>query len=415
MTYKVPTGWIEIGLGDIIGLQIDNRGRNPANYVSYSKYPVIDNYLIRNTRYPNLLNVNRYIDQETFDNFLRDYVEKDDVLITLVGNGIGNVTMVPDSTSVIIQNTLGLRTNEKAKDVFLYYLLLYNQEKIKNFDRGSSQPSIRKTDLFKLNINLPPLEEQKRIANILSTIDDKIENNKRINKNLEAQAQALFKHWFVDFEFLNEDGNPYKSSEGIFKESELDQIPASWEIKLLKEELSFIRGIEPGAKNYQKKATNSTSPFYRVGEMLNETAIFVDKELLKDRIAGKNDVLVSFDGTVGRAVTGLSGGYSSGIRKIYSKGGYYPNSFIYFLFKSQHIQNYIHQHATGTTILHASKSIDYMKIPYNEKVVKEYCKLSDVFLEKIIKNKLENEALLSIRDTLLPKLMSGEIRIPLDD
>src|SRR5699024_4452619 len=128
-------------------------------------YPVIDNYLIKNERYPDLEKVKRYISKDTFENFLRGYVEKDDVIITLVGNGIGNVSMIPNNKCTIIQNTLGLRCNNLMDNSFLFYTLLYNQSEIVNFDRGSSQPSIRKTDLFRQRIKFPPLKEQKVIAN----------------------------------------------------------------------------------------------------------------------------------------------------------------------------------------------------------------------------------------------------------
>ena len=86
---------------------IDNRGKNPENYYETEKYPVIDNVLIKNTLYPDMEAVSRYIDQDTFDNFLRGYVHKNMPLITLVGNGIGNVTLAPSDDVAIIQNTIG--------------------------------------------------------------------------------------------------------------------------------------------------------------------------------------------------------------------------------------------------------------------------------------------------------------------
>ena len=176
--------WKFIELKKVIELQIDNRGRNPREYFSNSKYPVIDNYLIKNQKNVDLNDAKRYIDQKTYDNFLRGYIKKGDVLITLVGNGIGNVTTCPSSESVIIQNTLGLRCNNLMINDFLYYSLLKEQEKIKVFDRGSSQPSIRKTDLLSMKIGLPSIEEQESIVKILSTLDDKIELNNKINKIL---------------------------------------------------------------------------------------------------------------------------------------------------------------------------------------------------------------------------------------
>src|SRR5699024_5493681 len=91
-------------------------------------------------------------------------------------------------------------------------------------------------------IKVPPLNEQKHIALILSTLDNKIELNNLINKNLEEMAQAIFKHWFVDFEFPNENGEPYKSSSGEFEKSQLGLIPKGWEVKELGDVIEFRYG-----------------------------------------------------------------------------------------------------------------------------------------------------------------------------
>ena len=173
-------------LSDYIKTTIDNRGRNPEKYYNLEQYPVIDNYLIKNTLFPDMEMVNRYIDKDTYEHFLRGYVHKNMPLMTLVGNGIGNVTLAPSNDVVIIQNTIGFDCNDNIDEIFLYYYLLYKQEFIKKFDRGSGQPSIRKTDLLDMEVNIPDLVKQKKIKDILFGIDEKIEGNKQINNNLAA-------------------------------------------------------------------------------------------------------------------------------------------------------------------------------------------------------------------------------------
>lgn len=163
---------------------IDNRGKNPSQYFEKEKYPVIDNVLIKNTLYPDLSSVTRYIDQDTFDNFLRGYVHKNMPLITLVGNGIGNVTLAPSDEVAIVQNTIGFEVTDELDEVFLFYYLRNNQERIKNFNRGSGQPSIKKTDILAMDVEFPKLEIQRKISEILMSIDLKIENNNQINRNL---------------------------------------------------------------------------------------------------------------------------------------------------------------------------------------------------------------------------------------
>lgn len=173
-------------LKDFVSSTVDNRGRNPEKYYEIEQYPVIDNYLIKNFIYPDMSTINRYIDKNTFDHFLRGYVHKNMPIMTLVGNGIGNVTLVPSDDVAIIQNTIGFECNDKIDEVFLYYYLLYRQEFIRKFDRGSGQPSIRKTDLLDMEVNIPNISKQKRIREVLFSIDEKIENNNVINNNLVA-------------------------------------------------------------------------------------------------------------------------------------------------------------------------------------------------------------------------------------
>ena len=107
-------------LQDVIEFVIDNRGRNPKSYQT-NGIPVIDNYLITNEGKVNLDNVKRFIDEETYNTFLRKYIEKDDVLMTLVGNGYGQVAITPNEQCAIIQNTIGLRCNNLNFNKFLYY------------------------------------------------------------------------------------------------------------------------------------------------------------------------------------------------------------------------------------------------------------------------------------------------------
>ena len=172
-------------LNDYIEDTIDNRGRNPK-YHDNEKYPVIDNVLIKNFIYPDISAVTRYIDEDTYQKFLRGYVHKNMPIMTLVGSGIGNVSLAPNDNVAIVQNTIGFLVKNNADEIFLYYYFLNNQERIRNYNRGSGQPSIRKTDILGMEVDFPDIDTQKRIANILFTIDTKIQNNIEINDNLAA-------------------------------------------------------------------------------------------------------------------------------------------------------------------------------------------------------------------------------------
>ena len=127
--------WSKDILKNIILFIVDNRGKNP-DYYCKNGIPVIDNFMIQNNGYPNLKKTLRYIDENIYNNFIRKHIEYNDILITLVGNGIGNLSLAPKSKAVIIQNTLGLRPYPIFCKKFIYYLLLNNNETIKKLDRG---------------------------------------------------------------------------------------------------------------------------------------------------------------------------------------------------------------------------------------------------------------------------------------
>ena len=171
-------------LKDCLEKIIDNRGRNPK-YYDNEAYPVIDNVMIKNNYHPNINEATRFIDQDTHDNFLRGYLEPNIPIMTLVGGGIGNVSLSIDEKSVIVQNTIGFKTKPEVLDsIYLYYWFLYKHDELIQFNRGSGQPSIRKTDIENMNIELKDINYQKKVSKILSKIDEKIELNNKINNNL---------------------------------------------------------------------------------------------------------------------------------------------------------------------------------------------------------------------------------------
>lgn len=414
--------WITRELSQIVDYQVDNRGRNPEEYLEKSIYPVVDNFMIKNQKYPNLNEANRYIDSKTFDNFLRGYVKKGDVLITLVGNGIGNLTTVPTDKCAIIQNTLGLRCNAYMINDFLYYTLLFHQERIRKFDRGSSQPSIRKTDLLSMKIQVPPINEQKAIANILSSLDDKIEINNKINKNLEELAQTIYKRWFVDFEFPNEDGDPYKSSGGKMVKSELGLIPEGWQVITLDSTVSRIdnRGKTPPLESEVKafpiidvKALSGDGPII---DYKNCTK-FVNRETYQSWFRNghpvKNDILISTVGSLAEMKMFLDNKGCIAQNVVALRSNNLDPYFLYYLL------NNIKTDLTSYNIGSVQPSIKVTHI-IQHKIIKpstiisyRFSKLARETINMHLRKSNENDNLIELRDQLLPKLMSGEIKVPI--
>ncbi|NLK43770.1 MAG: restriction endonuclease subunit S [Tissierellia bacterium] len=141
--------------------------------------------------------------------------------------------------------------DRKVHNVFLYYLMMIKRYELENIAGGSTFKEVSGRIVKEFKIPVPPLNEQKSIAKILSFLDEKIEVNNQLNKTLEEMAQTIFKHWFVDFEFPYEDGEPYKSSGGEMVESDLGMIPKGWEVKELGDVVDVIdnRGKTPPLSN----------------------------------------------------------------------------------------------------------------------------------------------------------------------
>ena len=182
----------------------------------------------------------RNISQVGLDNSSAKLLPKGTVLFTSRAP-IGYVAIARNEVTTN-QGFKSIIVNDEHDNIFTYYLLKNNIDIIENHTNGSTVKEISGSVMKSLESGIPSLREQKAIAHILSTLDDKIEVNNQINKTLENMAQAIFKQWFVDFEFPNEDGEPYKSSGGEMFESELGMIPKGWEVVLLEEVAEFQNG-----------------------------------------------------------------------------------------------------------------------------------------------------------------------------
>ena len=344
---------------------------------------------------------------------LRSQVDQYDILFSMIGT-VGTIYLEKSKEIQYAVKNVGIFKSKSQLDAkwLYYYLKSSNSKKYIHANlNGSTQQYITLGALRKLPILNPDNQLKEFVVDILSSLDDKIEVNNKINSNLEELAQALYKRWFVDFEFPNEEGKPHKSSGGEMVESELGLIPKGWEVLHLDKLFSFERGVEPGSKNYSSVKLPGYVPFIRVGDLESKSNNYVSLDLIKDKTCMEEDVLVSFDGAVGRVAMGHEGAYSTGIRKIQSFVEDIDFCFIYLLFKSQFIQDQIQSYANGTTIMHAGSSIKHLIAPLNINLIAEFSLTIRPMIKQRLNNMKQNESLALTRDLLLPKLMSGEIEV----
>ena len=347
----------------------------------------------------------RNITQEGLDKSSAKLVPKNTVLMT---------SRAPIGYIAIAKNELS--TNQGFKSLFcneeicyykyFYYWLKLNINYIINNANGSTFKEISGSTFRNLNISLPSLKNQKKIASILWNIDEKIEILNKINNNLENLLMEIFKSWFIYFE-------KYDKSNGMKIDESYGELPKLWSVEMLEDYVDFVTGVEPGSKNYHENPEVNDVPFLRVGDLgSRESTVFIDESLSKNKILTFEDIVLSLDATIGIVKIGLEGAYSTGMRKLVIKNNNINKPFLYCLIKSERIQKIIETFATGTTILHAGKSIKHMNFVLSDKyTMDKFAEIGNPILSTILSNLKEIEILTNMRDTLLPKLMSGEIDV----
>ena len=278
--------------------------------------------------------------------------------------------------------------NEIINVNYLYYWFLFNRNKIVNHANGSVFKNLKKEIVENFEIEVPNMERQLKIVGILDNINSKIENNNAISNNLINIINVNYLKYLSDL-------NDYE------------------ELKI-KDMFEFETGVEPGSGNYLEQEEEETVKFYRVGDMDSECKTYIKKDKANGKLLNVDDVVVSFDATIGRIGYGLSGSYSTGMKKISVKDKYkniINNSFIFAYFSNDEVKKKIMENARGTTILHASSSIDFLKFKYNEDIIKKYSNIISSSFENLKSVKFENEILCNLRNVLINKLIGGEITL----
>ena len=341
---------------------------------------------------------------------------KDTIVMAMYGATVGKLGIIKEEMCTNQACCNMVVDSNKCNYKFLYYSLLYNRESIINLANGAAQQNLSVGVIGDYEINLPSLEEQEKIANILSSLDDKIELNNEMNKTLEEMAQSIFKRWFVDFEFPNEDGEPYKSSGGEMVDSELGMIPKGWEVKCIYDLAEYINGTSFKAKDYSEKGL----PIIKIAELKNgvtDGTKFFSGEKDKKFYLKNGDILFSWSGNPDTSIDTF----------IWDKGDAILNQHIFKVipkFDKGYAFTYLMLKYLKSTFTHIArnkqttglghvtvKDLKELKIALCFSKIKEFNEVAQPIVDLIFENNMNIEQLNKIRDSLLPKLMSGEIRV----
>lgn len=378
----------KVKLGDLVEFQ---RGYDlPKNKIQSGKYPVITSNGILG--------------------YHNEYKSGPSVVIGRSGT-TGNPQLINEKFWA--HNTTLFIKDFKGNDIkYIYYLLLNTD--INKMKSGSNIPTLNRNHLHPISINATTDKIlQRRIANTLSNIDNKIELNNKINDELEAMAKTIYDYWFLQFEFPNEEGKPYKSSGGkmVWNDELKREIPEGWEVKTLYDIADYINGL--ACQKYRPINKDNILPVIKIVEMHN--GITSNTEYVRDDIPLKNiidtgDILFSWSASLEVTLwKGKKAGLNQHIFKVVPK--FYPKYYIYMQL-SAYIINFIKIAETRKTTM-GHITIDHLKqskilLP-NIKLAKTYDIFVKDLFEKILLNNIENQELTSLRDFLLPLLMNGQV------
>jgi type I restriction enzyme, S subunit len=376
----------------------------------------------------------RYLTERGAESVSGSRVPAHCVMLSCIGSDMGKAA-IAGRDCVTNQQINSIVVEFGDDPLFVYYNLSTRKKEIRSFAGGSAQPILNKSAFGNLDIFLPPPEEQRAIAHILGTLDDKIELNRRMNETLEAMARALFKSWFVDFDPVRakaegrDPGLPKPLADlfpDSFEDSELGKIPKGWEVGTIDEATSLIidyRGKTPkklGREWSSSGISAISAKNIKKGQLVQKDAMnFVDRGLynlwMKDKLK-IGDILMTSEAPLGELfylARNAEFCLSQRVFALRAADTKCFSTFLYYWLLSNACQERLKSRTTGTTVLGIRQSeLRKVEILIPPLTIQEF--LQDYllrFLTKIACNEEESENLSAIRDTLLPKLIAGELRV----
>jgi len=412
--------WPTLSLREANVTLIDCEHRTPP--ASDAGYPYVAIPQLRNGRI-DLSDVRRITHEHFVEWTRKARPSANDVVLSRRCNP-GETAFVPPKLEFALgQNLVLLRADgTKVYPPFLRWLVRGPEwwEQIGKFlNVGAVFDSLKCADVPNFKLRIPPLEEQRAIAHILGTLDDKIELNRRMNETLEAMAWALFKSWFVDFDPVRTKaegrapGLPQPLADlfpNRFEDSELGEIPAGWAVRLIYGIADVVYGAPFAASQFN--STGNGKPLIRIRDLADESPeVWTPEVHPKGYTVRAGDIVVGMDGEF-RAY--LWGGAEAWLNQrvcvFVPKGGYSAafvrNSIIEPLARVEATE-------TATTVIHLGKSdIDrFVVVVPTMPVLAAFNWACQLWYDRVVANKQESRTLAALRDALLPKLISGELRV----
>lgn len=437
--------WPTCPLEELVENFVDRRGVTPtklgSDFVS-AGHRVISAKLIKGSRIDLSADEPRFVNATTYKRWMASPLHEDDVIMTSEAP-LGELAWVRQKLEWCLgQRLFGIRTDkQKLNGRFLFYAL--QSEAVRNdlISRatGTTVTGIRQSELRKVAIPLPPLAEQKRIAGNLGALDDKIELNLKMNETLEQMAKALFKSWFVDFDPVHakaagrQPAGMDKATADLFPDSlvdsELGKIPKGWKVDQFKAHIIVDRGLSYKGEGLRDDGTgipmHNLNSIYEGGGYKHEGLKYYAGDYREKHLLKAGDMIVT---NTEQGFDHLLIGHAAIVPRCYGETGLYshhiyrvrPNTssplsshFLAHLFNDKRWHYWISGFSNGTTI--NMLPIDAMEMPAlavpPAELVKRFTSFAEATHLQIEDNKQQSRTLTNLRDTLLPKLLSGELSV----
>ncbi|OPY48622.1 MAG: Type-1 restriction enzyme MjaXIP specificity protein [Methanosaeta sp. PtaU1.Bin060] len=418
MEIDFPADWELLPLEKCMSSIIDYRGKSPRK--TTFGIPLITAKIVKNGQ---ILEPNEFIAPEDYDEWMRRGLPQPGDVIMTTEAPLGEIAQLDNRKVALAQRLITLRGKPKLLDNnYLKFVMMseFVQAKLMARATGTTVLGIRQSELRKIELPIPPLYEQRAIARILGSLDDKIEANRRMNETLEAMARAIFKSWFVDFDPVRAkaegrepagmDAETAALFPDSFEETELGMVPRGWEVGSVYEIADVIYGAPFSSAQFNTEGNGE--PLIRIRDLANElTGVWTPEVHPKGYKVRPGDIVVGMDGEF-RAYLwgGVEGWLNQRICVFKPKLGW-SSVFV----RNAIIEPLLHLEMTetATTVIHLGKAdIDLFK------VVLPHQSISDLFnrkcqplYDRIVCFKQESRTLAALRDALLPKLISGKLRV----
>ena len=391
----------EVRLGDVC-TRVCSGGTPKSTNLSYygGKIPWLNTKEIDFNR---IYFTEKTITDSGLNNSSAKWIVPNTVTVAMYGATAGKscIVKVPMTTN---QACCNLTINDEVADYeFVYYSLKNDYTTLASLANGGAQQNLNAQIIKDYVLKMPSLADQRRIASILSSLDRKIELNNKINADLEEMAQAIFKNWFVDFE-------PFK--DGKFVDSELGMIPEGWKVGSPYEYAKVVYGAPYKSAKFNDNGEGL--PLIRIRDLKDCNPQFYTPEILpQTEYVNMGDIVAGMDAEfVPHIWKGNTGLLNQRVCKLMPQQTSISNLFVLYLMKPE--LEFVQSYKTGTTVSHLGKAdIDkFVVVLPPLEVVEECSKILDSILQRIKNISAESRTLSLLRDTLLPRLMSGELEIP---